>query len=314
MSTTDERIELSMTSGSGIELATANKVCKKNVKITPTLQEKTVSQNGDVTPDNGYAGLSKVTVNAPIGIIDVATTSEMDALLVSSNLGNVYRFTGTTDNSYRKWDLYTVVQDSGSSSVRFKRYMTYQLESPTEFSITSLSLNNAKFTWRGVEGATGYNVSFDGQIIETSIVTGTEDRDTIVHTSQIESTSWTNLSNGGAHTLSIYATASGRQNSDTVSVTCHKPYKLTLKMVKCNTDGVSIPDFIEVGSSMSIRFYTESQAYKFESHSISAYGATFVWGSGSSSIGDLEKFERELTISNPRSDVSVTITAVANND
>ena len=73
MSTTDERIELSMTSGSGIELATAGKVCKKNVKITPTLQEKTVSQNGDVTPDNGYAGLSKVTVNAPIGIIDVAT-------------------------------------------------------------------------------------------------------------------------------------------------------------------------------------------------------------------------------------------------
>lgn len=56
-------LAVSCTSPNGVTLATAGKYVPKNVKVTPVLQEKSVTANGDVTPDDGYAGLSKVTVN-----------------------------------------------------------------------------------------------------------------------------------------------------------------------------------------------------------------------------------------------------------
>lgn len=59
----ESNIEVPMTSPDGVTLATKGKYVPANVKVTPTLQEKTVTESGDVTPDDGYVGLSKVTVN-----------------------------------------------------------------------------------------------------------------------------------------------------------------------------------------------------------------------------------------------------------
>ena len=78
------------------------------VNAVPT-EEKSVTTNGEVTPSSGKF-LSKVTVNVP-SITDVATTAEMNAKLVAGNVGKVYRFTGTTDETYTNGDLYEVVSE-----------------------------------------------------------------------------------------------------------------------------------------------------------------------------------------------------------
>ena len=78
------------------------------VDAVPT-EEKTATINGEVTPSSGKF-LSKVTVNVP-SITDVATAAEMNAKLVAANVGNVYRFTGTTDSTYTNGDLYEVVSE-----------------------------------------------------------------------------------------------------------------------------------------------------------------------------------------------------------
>lgn len=54
---------INLTNPNGTKLLTKGKYCDKDITVTPTLQEKTVTANGEVTPDSGYAGLSKVTVN-----------------------------------------------------------------------------------------------------------------------------------------------------------------------------------------------------------------------------------------------------------
>lgn len=45
---------------------TQGKIVKENIDVVAKLQEKTVSGNGTVTPDEGYAGLSKVEINLNI--------------------------------------------------------------------------------------------------------------------------------------------------------------------------------------------------------------------------------------------------------
>lgn len=105
-----EEINIEMSSPNGVELATEQKYCKVNIAVTPKLQEKTVApgvSSQEVTADSGYVGLKKIMVTP--SITDIPTATEMTALLVAKNIGNVYRFTGTTDDTYTNGDLYEVV-------------------------------------------------------------------------------------------------------------------------------------------------------------------------------------------------------------
>lgn len=68
-------------------LLTRGKYCDQNIVVTPEgvdaiLQEKTVTKNGVYTPDTGYNGMSKVTVNVPLDIPDgyVQPTGAMSIL------------------------------------------------------------------------------------------------------------------------------------------------------------------------------------------------------------------------------------------
>ena len=44
-------------------------------------------------------------------IEDVSTSAALTAKLVAANVGNVYRFTGATDETYTNGDLYEVVNE-----------------------------------------------------------------------------------------------------------------------------------------------------------------------------------------------------------
>lgn len=104
-----------------------------SIVLTPTLQEKTVIPSASmqsITADNGYDGLSKVTVNGDADLIanniksgtnifgvtgtyvdstpiEISTDAGMEAVLTSNNVGKVYKFTGTSD-TYTNGDLYIV--------------------------------------------------------------------------------------------------------------------------------------------------------------------------------------------------------------
>lgn len=103
-------INVSMTSVNGVELATAGKYCDKNIVVTPDETSKANLVAENIKKDVSILGVVG-TLESGGAIEDISTADEMTALLVEANVGKVYRFTGTTDETYTNGDLYEVVSE-----------------------------------------------------------------------------------------------------------------------------------------------------------------------------------------------------------
>ena len=73
----------------------------------PTYSGTTNVTSNQTLETSGKYMSSDIVVNVA-GIIEIATSSAMDAVLVSANVGKYYKYTGTTDDKYTNGDIYQV--------------------------------------------------------------------------------------------------------------------------------------------------------------------------------------------------------------
>lgn len=71
------------------------------------------------------------------GIEEISTADAMTALLVEANVGKVYRFTGTTDDTYTNGDLYEVMQEEIADPLAG----TWVLNDTLKFGVNSWNYN-----------------------------------------------------------------------------------------------------------------------------------------------------------------------------
>lgn len=68
-----------------------------------------ITKNGAYNVTN-YAAAN---VNVPTGTpIELATSAEMDAVLVSANVGKIYKYVGETNETYANGNLYQVTEEA----------------------------------------------------------------------------------------------------------------------------------------------------------------------------------------------------------
>lgn len=68
-----------------------------------------VNKGVSVADSDTFRSYADKIASIETGIEEISTADAMTALLVEANVGKVYRFTGTTDDTYTNGDLYEVM-------------------------------------------------------------------------------------------------------------------------------------------------------------------------------------------------------------
>lgn len=88
----------------------ADKLTYLNATKT-AIKSAIVNKGVSVADSDTFRSYADKIASIETGIEEISTADAMTALLVEANVGKVYRFTGTTDDTYTNGDLYEVMQE-----------------------------------------------------------------------------------------------------------------------------------------------------------------------------------------------------------
>jgi len=79
--------------------------------VAESIRAKTGGSETLVFPDGFVTAINQLGASME----DVSTVAEMEALLIQDNIGKIYRYTGTTSETYINGDIYIVEESEAVS-------------------------------------------------------------------------------------------------------------------------------------------------------------------------------------------------------
>ena len=205
-------MNISITDKNGITLKTQNKYCPEDVSVKPVLQTKTVTANGDISPDGGYCGLEKVTVNVPAPTLQTKTvtpTKNQQTVIPDSDYDGLSQVTvNAIPNEYIIPSGSQNITDNGTYDITSKASVVVNvpisqptLNAPT-ISLTGSTLTIANPASNG-NFVTKFKVFSNGTALTEVVITSSS---TNVDLSTL-------LTTGGTYTITAKASAANFNDS-----------------------------------------------------------------------------------------------------